>query len=140
MLGHRPGDTHDVHLLKGVVADERRGHLAGKHDDGNGVRIGGGDTGDRICGPRPGGHESHADIALDPRIAVCRMDRALLVTHKHVADIVGVHEGVVDIDHRAARKAEHGINPFVPEALDEGLCSFHLHGLVPFSDGSVRKP
>ena len=46
MLGNGQGDTGDVYLLKGVLADERPCYLACDSHHGGGVEIGGSDSGD----------------------------------------------------------------------------------------------
>ena len=57
VLGDRHRDAGDVGFLEGVGADQRRGHLAGDRDDGDGVHLGVGDRGDQVGGARTrGGH------------------------------------------------------------------------------------
>ena len=42
VLGAGPGDADDINLLEGIVADQRRGHLAGQHHHRDGIHVGGG--------------------------------------------------------------------------------------------------
>ena len=63
VLGHRQRDAGDVDLLEGVLADERRGHVAGDGDDRDGVQLRRGDAGHEVRRAGAGGAHAHADPA-----------------------------------------------------------------------------
>src|SRR3982074_1943074 len=54
------------------------------------------------------------------------MDRALLVSHQDVADLILLKKGVVDRQHRPARIAENMLGPLVGERLDHHFGAGHL--------------
>ena len=65
-----------------------------------------GQSGDRIGGAGTRGHQHDAGLAGRARIALGRVDRALLVADQHVDELVVLEERIVDRQHRAARIAE----------------------------------
>ena len=106
------GDADRIAFLEGVVADELGRHLTGQHDQRNRIH-------QRIRQPRHGVggagtrcHQHHARLAGRTGIALGSMDRALLMAHEHVDDIVGREERIVNRQHGAARITEN-----VPDAL-----------------------
>ncbi len=88
VFGARPGDADRIAFLKRIVADQMRRHLAGDHDQRNGVAQRIGQAGDRIGRAGPGGDQHGADLAGRARIAFGGMHRALLMTHEDVVDLV----------------------------------------------------
>ena len=48
----RAGDANRINLLKGIIADQCRGHLTGDHHHRYRIHIGCRNTRDRIGGPR----------------------------------------------------------------------------------------
>ena len=61
------------------------------------------------------------------RIAVGGVDRALLVAHEDVLDLVLLEELVVDVEDRAARIAEDVLDAFFLEAADDDFGTRELH-------------
>ena len=55
------------------------------------------------------------------------MDRALLVAHQDVLDLVLLEELVVDVEDRAARIAEDVLDALFLQAADDDFCTRQLH-------------
>ena len=62
------------------------------------------------------------------RIAVGRVDGALLVAHQDVLDLVLLEELVVDVEDRAARIAEDVLDAFFLQTADQDFRTRQLHG------------
>ena len=77
-----PGNANIIGFLKGIVAYQMRRNLAGKDNQGNGIHVGGGDSGNRVSGPRTGGHDNDAWFAGRTRITVSGMGRTLLMARQ----------------------------------------------------------
>ena len=93
---------------------------------GDRVEVGVGDAGDQVGGAGAAGGGADADLAGGAGVAVGGVRRALLVAHQHVAQLLGVVEGVVERDGDAAREAEDDLAALVLEGGHEGLRAFHL--------------
>ena len=78
-LGDGHGDAGDVHLLEGVLAQQRFAHVAGDEHHGGGVHIGGGDAGGQVGGTGAAGGKAHAHLAGGAGIAVGGVGGPLLV-------------------------------------------------------------
>ena len=78
-LGDGHGDAGDVHLLEGVLAQQRLRHVAGDEDDRGGVHVGGGDAGGEICGTGAAGGKAHAHLSGGAGVAVGGVGRPLFV-------------------------------------------------------------
>ncbi len=110
MLGAGARDADDVHFLKGVIADERRGNLTGKNDERNGIAVRRGDPGHSIGGTGAGRGKTNAHLARSARIAVSGMDSPLFMPHENMADIRVAGQFVVDVDDRPAGIPEEEVN------------------------------
>ena len=106
VLGAGPGDAHDVHFLKGVVADQAGGHLAGEHHDGDGVQVGRGNARHRVGGAGARGHQGHPHLGRGPGIAVGGVDRSLFVAYQDMPDVGGPGQFVIDIEDHPAGVTE----------------------------------
>ena len=133
MLGAVARDAHRVAFLKGVGADQRRRHLTRQHDHRDRIEQRVGDAGDGIGRARPRCDEHDAGLAGRARIALCRMGRGLFVANEDMLDRGMIEEGVVDRKHRAARIAEHRIDPEVDQRLNHHVGTTHfLHDTRSF--------
>ena len=85
-----------------------------------------GQPGDRIgrAGARRDQHA--ADLAGRARIALGGMNRALLVAHQDVLDLLLLEQRVIDRQHRAARIAENVLHALVGERLDHHFGAGHF--------------
>ena len=117
VLGHRQGDAVDVDLLEGILADERRGHVAGDRDHRHRIEEGRPDPGDEVRGTRPRRAHAHADLAGHPGVAVGGVGTALFVANEHVAQLGIVAEHVVQRQDHATRVAEEDIDTLAQERL-----------------------
>jgi hypothetical protein len=126
VLGAGPGDAGGVGLLEGVVADQVGRYLPGQADQRDRVHQRVGQAGHRVGGPRPGGHQDGADPAGRTRIALGRVDRALLVAHQDVAQRILLEQRIVDRQHRAAGIAEDHVDALVQQGADHHGRSGHL--------------
>ena len=113
VLHYRPGDTHHIGFLEGVLANQVRLHLAGKHHDGYGVHVGGGDAGNGIGGARPGGHQHNPRLARRPGIAIGGVSSGLLMPHQDVRNLRVLEQRVVNMQDRATGIAEDELDTFV---------------------------
>ncbi len=91
VLGDRPGDADHVHLLKGIVADQRGGHLAGDDHHRDRIHVGGGDAGHGVGGAGARSGDGHPHLTGCPGVAVGRMGAALLVAGQDMADLPHIH-------------------------------------------------
>ncbi len=121
VLGHRQGDAVDVDLLEGVLADERRRHVAGDGHHRHRVEEGRPDPGHEVGGTRAGGAHAHADAAGDPGVAVRGVRAALLVADEDVAQLGVVAEDVVQRQDHAARIAEEDVDALAEEGLAQDV-------------------
>ena len=121
VLGARPGDADGIGFLKGIVADQMPGHLAGQAHHGDGVHHRIGQAGDHVGRTRAGGDQDHARLAGRPRIAFRRVGGTLFVAHQDMADIVLLKQRVIDRQDRAARIAKDHLHTQVAQCLDDDL-------------------
>ena len=109
MLHAGPRDSHAIDFLERIHPDGVGGYLSGYHHEGNGVHVGGGDSGNRVGGARPGSHQHDSGFARRACVAVRHVSRALLVAHQDVLDVVLLVDGVVDVQHGARPDSRTGI-------------------------------
>jgi len=128
MLGAGPRDAGSIGFLEGVVADQMRRHLARQADDRNRIHQRVGEPGDRICRTGTARHQHHADPAGRARIALGRMDSALLVTHQDVAQRILFEQRIVNRQDRAAWIAENDLDALIDEGANDDLCSAQRFG------------
>ena len=126
VLGARPGNPGGVALLKGIVADQVRGHLARQADDGNAVHQGIRQTGDRIGRAGPGRHQYHAHLSRRARVTLGGVNGARLLAHQDVADRVLLEELVVNRQDGAAGIPEYDFDSLVDQGLEKNLRSVQL--------------
>ena len=122
VLGDGQGDAGHVRLLEGVGADERAADLTGDADDGRRVEHGGGDSGDHVGRPGPGGRDGDPHLAGRPGVAVGHVGSALLVAYQDVPDGIVQHR-VVRRQDGAAGIPEHRVHPLVQQGLPDELRS-----------------
>ena len=96
VLGAGPRDAGGIGFLKGIVADQVSGHLAGQAHDRDGIHQRVGEASHGICGTRAGGHQHDADLAGRARVAFGGVHRRLLVTDEDVTKPVLLEDGVID--------------------------------------------
>ncbi|OPY02603.1 MAG: hypothetical protein A4E61_01271 [Syntrophorhabdus sp. PtaB.Bin184] len=121
-----PGDTHDVGLLKGVVADEHRVDLAGEDDEGDRIHVCRGYTRHRVRGAGPARHEGDTHPARCPRVPVGCVDGGLLMADDDLIDLAYVCQGICDVERSPSRIAEYRVDPFRLQGFDEDLCARSL--------------
>ena len=127
VLGAGPGDAHDVHLLKGVVADQGGGHLAGEHHDGDGVQVGRGNARHRVGGAGARGDQGHPHLGRGPGIAVRGVDRSLFVAYQDMPDAGGPVQFVIDIEDHPAGVTEDVLDSLPLQAFHQNLGAGHFH-------------
>ena len=77
--------------------------------------------------PGPRRHQRDADLLRRARIAVGRVDRALLVADQHVLDARLLEQLVVDVEDRAARVAEDVVDAFFLQTADQDFRTRQFH-------------
>ena len=128
-LGDGHGDAGDVHLLEGVLAQQRFAHVAGDEHHGGGVHIGGGDAGGQVGGAGAAGGKADAHLAGGAGIAVGGVGGPLLVGRQNMVYFVFVViQLVIDIQDGPAGIPEDGVHLLLQQALHDGLCGSDLHG------------
>ena len=140
VLGAVARDAHRVAFLEGVGADQRRRDLTGQHDHRNGIEQRVGDAGDGIGRAGARGDEYDAGLAGRARIALCRVGCRLFVADEDVLDRRVLVERVIDGKDRAARIAEHRIDPEVDQRLNHHVGTTHFrHDETPFFHPADRQ-
>ena len=118
----RGGEADDVGFLEGVRAEGGGGDLSRDDHDGRRIRHRVGDAGDDVRGAGAGSDDDHTGRALDPRIALGRVDGTLFVPDEDVADTVPeVAEAVIHGHDLSAGIPEDGIHPFRDEGAPQGF-------------------
>ena len=128
MLDARARNADGIAFLKRVFADGVGGHLPGNHHQRNRIGIGRGDAGNRIGHAGAGCDQRHAHFIGRARVAVGGMQRALLVTHEDMLDLILLEQLVINKQHRAARITEHVFDSFFLQAAHNNFCTRQLHG------------
>ena len=122
VLGHRHGDSVDIDLLEGVLAQKGQGHVAGDRDHGDTVHVCSGDTGDQIGRAGAAGGEAYAHLSGGARIAVRRVGGALLMGCQIMIDLVSLFiKCVIYIQDRTAGISEHCIHTLLEQAFDDDI-------------------
>ena len=119
--GHRAGD---VYLLENIAAQQVALHLPGNGHDGNGIHIGGGDSGDQVGGARAGGHHADPNLAGDPGIAGSHMAGVLLGAYQRIVDVRG-GQCVYRRADGGPGVAEQLTHTLSFQAFDQRLCASH---------------
>ena len=138
VLDARPGNADRVDFLKRVVADQRRGHLPGEHHQWDGIHVGVGDAGNGVGDAGAGGDQHHAGFAAGAGVTFGGVDGGLFVTDQHMLDMVLGVQGVIDVQHGAARITEHAFDAFFLQATDENFSTrdeFHNRSLLMANRG-----
>ena len=128
VLGDREGDAGDVGFLEAVAPDQVACDVAGDHDDGHGVHVGGGDAGDEVGGAGPGGGEADAGASGDAGVAVGGVGGGLFVADQDMLDVGVGAQLVVEGEDDAARVSEEDVNALGPEAFHEDFSAGESHG------------
>ena len=131
MLDARAGDTHRIDFLERIGTDHRGRHLPGQDHHRDGIHVGRGDTGHGIGRTGTGGDQHHTDLAGRARIAIGGMGGGLLVAHQDVTHLFLLEDGVIDMQHGAARVTPDVLHAFVFQCLNDdfGTTEFHLDDL-----------
>ena len=139
LLGDGGRDRHDIHLLKGILAEQVGGHVAGNGDDRHGIAVGVGDAGHEIGRSRTRGRQTHAHFPGRPREALGGMGGALFVLDTDAANPVFL-EHIENFQVRAAWIAEQHVDAFERQALRENLRPAQRMGTVFRRNLGQRKP
>jgi len=130
VLGAGPRDADNIDFLEGVVADKRRGDLAGNDDDRHGIHVGGGDAGYGIGGSGARGHEAYAYPAGGPGVPVRGVDGALFVPRQDMAQRIP-RQLIVDVNDRTSGEAEHDFHALALQGLQKDLGPGEFHAIFP---------
>ena len=128
MLGDRLCDPDDIHLLKGVGANDRGDHLPGDGHHRCRIHVGRGQSGDQVGRARTRGGDADANLARGTGIAISSVGRALLMAHKYMVDRI-LGQRVIQVDDCPSRDPEHGVHSLLDKTLPNSLRSgqfFHL--------------
>ena len=129
VLGDGHGDALDISLLKGILAQHGRAHIARKRHHGHTVHIGGGNARYQIGSARAAGGQHHTGFAGGAGVSVGRMAGALLVGRHHMVDAMLVAvQFIIQIQHRAAGIAEQCVHALLCQHLHKYLRAIQDHG------------
>ena len=121
LLGHRAEERNVVGLLEGIPVDDVPGRRARNGDDRRVARVRRVDAGDEVRRAGAVGHEAYGGLTRCPREAVGHEGRALLVPDAHELDVLGVVQGVKDLQERPADDAEDVGDALGPQCLNHRL-------------------
>ncbi|OIQ71049.1 hypothetical protein GALL_473370 [mine drainage metagenome] len=96
MLGAGAGDANGVGLLECVVADQEGRNLPGQNHQRDRVQKRVSDAGHRVGRAGARGDKNHAGLAGRAGVALSRVNRALFMPHKNVANVVLLKDLVID--------------------------------------------
>ena len=130
VLRDRRRDAADIGLLERVLADIGIRHLSRDADERHRIRVGRRDARDEVCRTRAGRRKDDADLARRARIAVCRMDSALLMARQDVREFHFI-DSIVEREHRAAGVTEYDVHAFILQAREHSLCTIHQQVKAP---------
>ena len=140
-LGAGAGDAHGIRLLEAIGADHKGGHLAGNHDQRNGIHQGIGQARHRIRGPRARGDQRHPGLTGRAGIALGHMDSALFMAHQNVLDVILLKNLVIDRQHGPTGITKHHLDALIFQRLHHHSCPGHLpHRLVLYLNKKPPKP
>ena len=122
VLGYGHRDSRDIDLLKAVLADKVGGYVSRDRYHRNAVHISGRNACNEIGSTGPARCDNNAAFTRCSCISVGCVGSSLLVSGHIVCYFILVFvESVIDVEHRAAGIAEHGINSVFYEDLREYL-------------------
>lgn len=136
VFGDGGGDPRRIRLLKGVLADQGRGHLAADDHQRDGIHMGRGNAGDHIAHSRPAGGDAHPHLARGPGIAVGGMDGPLFVAGEDMREFRFI-DCIVQAQYGTTRVPEDHRDLFGFQTCKDGFCAGHFHQGTSFSFLSV---
>ena len=122
-------NTHGVTLLKGILANRVRWHLAGDDDHRYAVHVGSRDTCDSVGHTGTRSDQRNTDIACRTGITISRMHCSLLVAHQDVLNNVLLVKSIVNMQYSTARITPDVLDTFGLERAHEDLRPTKVFGL-----------
>src|SRR5690606_35860428 len=123
MLGAVARDTDRIGFLEGIRTDEMGRDLPRQADQRDRIHQCVRETGNSIGGTGAGSDEHNARLARRTRIALGRVNRALLMANENVANLVLLEKRVIDRQDSAARIAENRVHALIDQRLDDDFCA-----------------
>ncbi len=120
-LGHRAQHVDGVDELVRLLVHAGEGDLPGQRHQGRLVERGVADAGGQVGGAGTERREAHAGLAGEAPVGVGHERGALLVTHRHERDLLGVIQRLAEVQRLLAGDAEDVLGALGLEALDEEL-------------------
>ena len=134
---HRAGD---VHFLEDIPAQQMAGHLAGDGHHGDGVHVGGGDTGNKVGRSRAAGYHAHTHLAADACIAGSHMARVLLGPYQSIFNLRVFLQGVYRRTDRCSGVAKHVGYALSQQTFNQCLRSIHFTVTSAFLSKKQKRP
>ena len=107
MLGDRHRDSDDVGFLECVGTHQVREHLTGDGQQRNRVHVSVSYGGNQVGCTWTGGRNAHTGLAGSRGITLGSVASTLLVANQDVAQLLGVHQWVIDRKDGAAGQTKH---------------------------------
>ena len=120
------GDSHDIHFLKCVIANQVSGHLAGETYDGNTVVIGSGKASHHIGRSGSAGHQADSHFSRGSGIGICLMNQCLFMTGKNNVDTSVFSQLITDINSGRPRVAKENFHAFFFQSFHKQFVTCNL--------------
>ncbi len=137
MLGNRSGNTDEVGLLEGIIANQSGGDLPGNDHHRDRIHVGVGDPGNRIGGTGTAGCDGDTDLAGRTRVTIGGMHCSLLMTGQDMLDR-RPHQVIININDRTTGITKDRIDAFLNQALQKNFRTSHFHFITPQTNRQQR--
>ena len=127
VLGAGTAQTDIVRLLKGIISDQARRHLAGKADKRDRIHRGIHQRRDDIAHAGSGGHQRDARFSRRFCISFGHVAGALLMAGEDHVDVLLLMEDVEYFEHNPPWQGKERFHSLALETLDENFCSCEFH-------------
>ncbi len=127
MFGARACNAHDIHFLKGIIANEMSMHLPGNGDNRNRIGVGSGQTGHNIGSAGARRNQTNAHLAGCTSIPVGSMSGTLFMPYQNMSESLITIKIVINIQHGPAGVTENNIHTLTLQAFKKNARTCHLH-------------
>ena len=133
IFAYTSGDSHNIHLLKGVIPNQAGGHLSRKTDKRDTVKIGGCDPRHQIGSPRAACYQAYSHSACRTGISVRGMNQSLFMPRQDNINFFFPIKSVKQINRLSSGICKESIYPFRLKCLYKQFCSCYHPVAPPYS-------